>query len=214
MSTNEIMHRISQGGEKGVRKTELKKEFQNTSIDDGIGSLIKNGDIVMDKKGTAYYLWRADDYTKYLLTTDTKFKLLYSRIEEMKTHLEAKIRNGGSSGDTGGTKNSSNDELGSFEGRNNSLDYSFGMDQISNLDKDKFRNEFDLVLRKCSGSSGWVLLSTIREEMERKYDLRREDFYAQVKEMTNREYNTYELSSGGIEGITVRGLLHGFVRCI
>ncbi|MGC2387424.1 MAG: hypothetical protein WA460_10120, partial [Nitrososphaeraceae archaeon] len=114
----------------------------------------------------------------------------------------------------GGTKNSSNDELGSCEGRTNSLDYSFGMDQISNLDKDKFRNEFDLVLRKCSGSSGWVLLSTIREEMERKYDLRREDFYAQVKEMTNREYNTYELSSGGIEGITVRGLLHGFVRCI
>ncbi len=35
MSTNEIMHRISQGGEKGVRKTELKKEFQHTSIDDG-----------------------------------------------------------------------------------------------------------------------------------------------------------------------------------
>ena len=214
MSTNEIMQRISQGGEKGVRKTELKKEFQNTSIDDGIGSLIKNGDIVMDKKGTAYYLWRADDYTKYLLITDTKFKLLYSRIEEMKTHLEAKIRNGGSSRDTGWTNNSSNDELGSFEGRNNSLDYSFGTDQISNLDKNNFRKEFDLVLRKCSGSSGWVLLSTIREEMERKYDLRREDFYAQVKEMTNREYNTYELSSGGIEGITVRGLLHGFVRCI
>lgn len=214
MSTNEIMHRISQGGEKGVRKTELKNEFQNTSIDDGIGSLIRNGDIVMDKKGTAYYLWRADEYTKYLLTTDTKFKLLYSRIEEMKTHLEDKIRNGNSSRDMGRTKNASNDNLGSFEGRNNSVDYSIGMDQISNLDKDKFRKEFDLVLRKYSGSSGWVLLSTIREEMERKYDLRREDFYAQVKEMTNREYNTYELSSGGIEGITVRGLLHGFVRCI
>jgi hypothetical protein len=104
--------------------------------------------------------------------------------------------------------------LGSFEGRDNSLEYPFGTDQISDLDKDKFRKEFDLVLRKCSGSSGWVLLSTIREEMERKYNLRREDFYAQVKEMTNREYDTYELSSGGIEGITVRGLLHGFVRCI
>jgi hypothetical protein len=208
------MHRISQGGEKGVRKTELKKEFQNTSIDDGIGSLIRNGDIVMDKKGTAYYLWRADDYTKYLLTTDTKFKLLYSRIEEMKTHLEDKIRNGNSSRDMGWNKNASNDNLGSLEDRSNSLDYSIGMDQISNLDKDKFRKEFDLVLKKCSGSSGWVLLSTIREEMERKYDLKQEDFYAQVKEMTNREYETYELSSGGIEGITVRGLLHGFVRCI
>jgi hypothetical protein len=168
----------------------------------------------MDKKGTAYYLWRADDYTKYLLTTDTKFKLLYGIIEEMKTHLEDKIRNSNSFRDMGRTKNASNDNLGSFEGRNNSLDYSIGMDQISNLDKDKFRKEFDLLLSKCSGSSGWVLLSTIREEMERKYDLRREDFYTQVKEMTNREYDRYELSSGGIEGVTVRGLLHGFVRCI
>jgi hypothetical protein len=50
--------------------------------------------------------------------------------------------------------------------------------------------------------------------MEKKYNLKRDEFYAQVEEMTNKEYDTYELSTGGIEGITVRGLVHGFVRCI
>jgi hypothetical protein len=74
VSSNEIVDRISQAGEKGVRKTELKKEFQNSPFEDEIGSLIGSGDIVMDKKGTAYYLWRPDDYMKYLLTTDTKFR--------------------------------------------------------------------------------------------------------------------------------------------
>ena len=83
-----------------------------------------------------------------------------------------------------------------------------------NFDKDIFRQEFDIVLRKTPGSSGWVLLSRIREEMEKKYNIGQEEFYALVEDMTNKEYNTYELSSGGSEGITVRGLLHGFVRCI
>jgi len=208
------MNRISQAGEKGVRKTELKKEFQNSSVEDEIESLLGNGEIVMDKKGTAYYLWRSDDYMKYLLTTDTKFRLLYNKIEEMKAQLEDRFKNGGSYRDTDRTRNIYYYDSGSFESRNNSVSFLTRMDQTSNLDNDKFRKEFDSVLKKCSGSSGWVLLSRIREEMERKYNLRQEDFYSLVKEITNREYDTYELSSGGTEGITIRGLLHGFVRCI
>jgi hypothetical protein len=214
VSSDEIMNRISQAGEKGVRKTELKKEFQNSSVEDEIESLLGNGEIVMDKKGTAYYLWRSDDYMKYLLTTDTKFRLLYNKIEEMKAQLEDRFTNGGSYRDTDRTRNIYYYDSGSFESRNNSVSFLTRMDQTSNLDNDKFRKEFDSVLKKCSGSSGWVLLSRIREEMERKYNLRQEDFYSLVKEITNREYDTYELSSGGTEGITIRGLLHGFVRCI
>lgn len=195
MSSNEIVDRISQAGEKGVRKTELKKEFQNSPFEDEIGSLIGSGDIVMDKKGTAYYLWRPDGYMKYLLTTDTKFRLLYNKVEEMKIQTEDRFRN-------------------SFESWNKSVSYPTRIKQVSNLENDNFRKEFDSVLKKCSGSSGWVLLSRIREEMERKYNLRQEEFYSLVKEITDREYDAYELSSGGTEGITIRGLLHGFVRCI
>ena len=195
MSSNELVDRISKAGEKGVRKSELKKEFQNSPFEDEIGSLIGSGDIVMDKKGTAYYLWRPDGYMKYLLTTDTKFRLLYNKVEEIKIQTEDRFRN-------------------SFESWNKSVSYPTRIKQVSNLDNDNFRKEFDSVLKKCSGSSGWVLLARIREEMERKYNLRQEEFYSLVKEITDREYDAYELSSGGTEGITIRGLLHGFVRCI
>jgi hypothetical protein len=214
VSSNEIVDRISQAGEKGVRKTELKKEFQNSPFEDEIGSLIGNDDIVMDKKGTAYYLWRSDDYMKYLLTTDTKFKLLYNKIEEMKIQLEDRFEHGGYFRDTNDSKSIYNYDSRSFESWNNSVKNPAKIVQISNFDNDNFRKEFDSILKKCSGSSGWVLLSRIREEMERKYNLRQEDFYSLVKGITDREYDTYELSSGGTEGITIRGLLHGFVRCI
>jgi hypothetical protein len=214
VSSKEIMDRISQAGEKGLRKAELKKEFQNSPVEDEIGSLVGNGDIVMDKKGTAYYLWRADEYMKYLLTTDTKFRLLYSKIEEMKTQLEDRFKYSGYFRDTDGSKSIYNYDSDSFESWNNSVNYSTRIEQISNFDNYSFRKEFDSVLKKCSGSSGWVLLSRIREEMERKFNIRQEDFYSLVKEITDREYDTYELSSGGTEGITIRGLLHGFVRCI
>jgi hypothetical protein len=214
VSSNEIVDRISQAGEKGVRKIELKKEFQNSPFEDEIESLIGNGDIVMDKKGTAYYLWRSDDYMKYMLTTDTKFRLLYNKIEEMKVQLKDRFENGGYFRDTDDSKSIYNYDSRSFESWNNSVKYPAKIDQISNFDNDNFRKEFDSVLKKCSGSSGWVLLSRVREEMERKYNLRQEDFYSLVKEITDREYDTYELSSGGTEGITIRGLLHGFVRYI
>ena len=214
MSSNEIVDRISQAGDKGVRKTELKKEFQNSPFEDEIGSLIGNGDIIMDKKGTAYYLWRPDDYMKYLLTTDTKFRLLYNKIEEMKIQTEDGFKNGGYFREPDGLKSIYNHDSNSFESWNNSVSYPTRIKQVSNFDNDDFRKEFDSVLKKCSGSSGWVLLSRIREEMERKYNLRQEEFYSLVKEITDREHDAYELSSGGTEGITIRGLLHGFVRCI
>lgn len=202
MSTNEIMQKISQGGREGVRKTEITKEFQKAFIDDAIESLLKNGSIVMEKKGSAYYLWQSDYYLEYLLTTDTKFKLLYNRIEETKVLLENSLGQGLVSADANASMNCSHDPSVTSGAHCNSFDY------------DKFRQEFDLALRRYSGSSGWVPLSSIREEMERKCNLGPEEFYAKVEEMTNKEYDSYELSSGGIEGITVRGLLHGFVRCI
>jgi hypothetical protein len=35
-----------------------------------------------------------------------------------------------------------------------------------------------------------------------------------VAQLMAKHPDKYELSSGGYEGLTVRGLLHGFVRCI
>lgn len=211
MSNSQVIQRISLGGRNGVKKTELRKEFQNTAIDDVIESLLKSGEIVMDKKGTAYYLWQADNYLEYLLTTDTKFKLLYNTIEETKILLENNIKQSVATANSSKAQNSFSDTVNTSE---NSPNHGLELDLVNSFDKDKFRQEFNLTLRRYSNSSGWVPLSIIREEMEKKYNLKRDEFYAQVEEMTNKEYDTYELSTGGIEGITVRGLVHGFVRCI
>jgi hypothetical protein len=35
-----------------------------------------------------------------------------------------------------------------------------------------------------------------------------------VGELTSQYQDKYELSTGGSEGVMVRGLLHGLVRCI
>jgi predicted nucleic-acid-binding protein len=214
VSNSEIINRISLGGTDGVKKVELRKEFQNTHIDDVIESLLKSGEIVMDKKGTAHYLWQADNYLEYLLTTDTKFKLLYNGIEEMKILLENSNIQSAATADSSKAQNRVNDTLNISEGHGNSLNHVLESDLVNSLDKGKFRQEFDLALRRHSNSSGWVPLSTIKEDMKKKYDLKHDEFYAQVEEMTNEEYDAYELSTGGVEGITVRGLLHGFVRCI
>ena len=204
------MHKISLSGRNGIRRTEIRKEFQTTAIDDVVESLLKQGEVVMDKKGTAYYLWQADNYLQYLLMTDTKFRLLYDTIEETKRLVEDKIRQNPIPTAADSTKSPSDDiedatdRFASVPGR---------VEEIT-LDKDKFRQEFDLALGSNPSSSGWVLLSRIREEMGKRYNIGQEEFYALVENMTNKEYDAYELSSGGSEGITVRGLLHGFVRCI
>ena len=212
MSSSEVIQKISIHGRNGVKKTELRKEFPNTAIDDVIEAMLKSGEIVLDKKGTAYYLWQADNYLEYLLTTDTKFKLLYNTIEETKILLENNIKQNMTTANSGKAQNPDGTVNKSDHG--NSLNHGLGPDLVNSFDKDKFRQEFDLTLRRYSNSSGWVPLSIIREEMGKKYNLERDEFYAQVEEMTNKEYDTYELSTGGTEGITVRGLVHGFVRCI
>ena len=209
MSTNEVMHKISLSGRNGIKRTEIRKEFQSIAIDEVVESLLKKGEVVMDKKGTAYYLWQADNYLQYLLMTDTRFRLLYDTIEETKRLVENRIRQPSDS-----TKSPSNNTEAQFEDATDR----FGsvperLEEIT-FDKEMFRQEFDNALRRNPSSSGWVLLSRIREEMGKKCNIGQEEFYTLVENITNKEYNTYELSSGGSEGIMVRGLLHGFVRCI
>ena len=207
MSKSQVLHKISLSGRNGIKRTELRKEFQHFPVDDEVESLLKNGEIVMEKRGAACYLWEAENYLQHVLTTDTKFKILYTLIEEIKVLLErdpkqtmmaplpATIEHSSHHTDAG-------------------TGYMYGQDHRIAIDKEKFGRDFRLTLRQNSGSSGWVSLSKIREQMDKTYSIDRDDFYTLVQEIANKEYETYELSSGGIEGVTVRGLLHGFIRCI
>ena len=46
------------------------------------------------------------------------------------------------------------------------------------------------------------------------YNVSPDEFYRLVGELTSMNQDKSETSTGGREGVMVRGLLHGFVRCI
>jgi hypothetical protein len=77
---------------------------------------------------------------------------------------------------------------------------------------EQFRIDFDRMLAESSSSIGWVELASIRERMCRKYNISAHEFYTLVSQLIEHFNSRYELSSGGQEGIVIRGLIHGFVR--
>ena len=201
------MHRISLSGRNGIKKTEIKKEFQHMPVDEIVESLLETHEVVMDKKGTAFYLWEPESYLQHILTIDTKFRLLYRRIEELKVILESNLDQRMITPVSLATEYTSQYAL-DRPARDLFQDHRVA------IDKDQFKRDFRSVLQHNSTTSGWVSLLKIREEMNEKYRVTREDFYSLVEEIANKDYETYELSSGGSEGIILRGLLHGFIRCI
>lgn len=79
---------------------------------------------------------------------------------------------------------------------------------------EQFRVDFDRMIAETSSSIGWVELVNIRERMCRKYKMTAHEFYSLVSQLLEHYSSRYELSSGGQEGIVIRGLIHGFVRRI
>ena len=84
----------------------------------------------------------------------------------------------------------------------------------STLDLESFKIEFDEFLTKINNSIGWVELSRARGEITSKHTMSQREFYDFVDQLINKYQDEYELSTGGEEGIVVRGLLHGYIRCI
>jgi hypothetical protein len=75
-----------------------------------------------------------------------------------------------------------------------------------------FQAVFDDSISKLSSSLGWVQLSSIRENVCKSLDISQEKFYALTSSLIESNQAKYEISTGGQEGITVRGMLHGYVR--
>ena len=70
------------------------------------------------------------------------------------------------------------------------------------------------MLLQKSSSIGWVDLSSIKNEICQIYDLTDNEFYNYVSTIVEMSPEKYELSSGGYEGVVLRGIIHGFVRRI
>ena len=86
--------------------------------------------------------------------------------------------------------------------------------KMSMMSVQDFKVKFDVALATLGSSIGWIELAKIRNNMCDSCNIFSDEFYGLVSELTSKHQDRYELSTGGGEGVMVRGILHGFVRCI
>ena len=199
-----VLERILSAGFSGIKKSELKKEFATTDINlDGVlDDLAKTGQVFLEKKGTSQYLWGNHAYIEYLRNTDPKFRLIFEAISSLDSNTQARIVT------LENTISTTLNDVVKTVGKESPVIYS------STMHLDNFKSEFDTTLGKSRDSLGWTELSEVRNEICAKNNLSSNKFYDLVEQLTNTYHDEYELSTGGTEGIMVRGLLHGFVRGI
>jgi hypothetical protein len=75
-----------------------------------------------------------------------------------------------------------------------------------------FKIHFDKYLSEMSSSLGWVSLAEIRAKVCQNLNISQEKFYFEVSSLVEQNRSKYETSTGGQEGIHVRGMLHGYIR--
>ena len=204
-----VIKRIHSVGSAGIKKTDLRKEFGD--IESILEEIISRGEIFVDKRAGAYYCWHRDSYVQSLLNSDPRFKLTYDILKSLE--------------ETVGTlaNNISNLSRYVLEMKNEQQS-SVYQQQIATssasasprrgLTVGDFKKEFDIALANSASSIGWVELAKLRNQLCDKLDISSDEFYRLVEGVISQDQSRYELSTGGGEGVMVRGLLHGFVRCI
>jgi hypothetical protein len=214
MSAEEkLTQRIFLSGSLGIKKTDLRKEFSGQDIDRILEDIVTHGDIYIDKKGAAYYCWHRNYYLQSLLNSDARFRLMYEAIKSLEQSINktsdalAKTVES-NTGDVISGLSKLNPERGESHISERSLSSNLTM-QL-----DQFKIDFDSSISNYSNSIGWVELAKVRNELCTKHSISHDVFYYLVEQLVNNHSEKYELSTGGYEGVTVRGLLHGFVRCI
>jgi hypothetical protein len=193
-----VLEKILSTGSNGIKKSDLKKEFTSFDLDQTLENLVNNGKVCVDKKGAAYYCWTAEIYVKHLNSVDPKFRILLERIKIIERKLDSQSNS---------VKDALNGLIEVLKSENSELPKA-----LVNLDN--FKIEFDTILSKSTSSIGWIELGNVRSELSQKFDLDKNEFYELVEQLVNSYQNEYELSTGGSEGLILRGLLHGFVRGI
>ncbi|HET8857730.1 MAG TPA: hypothetical protein VFM28_09410 [Nitrososphaeraceae archaeon] len=215
-SEEKIIDRIFSSGIEGVKKTDLKKEFTSVDLDKILNTWINQNEIIISKKASTYYCWQKDNYFQYLLDSDPKFKCIFELLKEVQTSFQ----NLSSSLNKHVEKLDSKmillmDSLLATSTNNNAVE---NRNSISHphkvIDRHNFKDDFDLTINKYSDSIGWVPLSTLRNDLSEKYEIAENQFYDLVEQLVNENRSNYELSTGGNEGIMIRGLIYGYVRCL
>ena len=187
--SEEVLERIVSAGLNGIKKAELKKTF-GKKCDNILQNLIDSEQIFVEKKGVAYFVWTKDNYVSYLSQNDPKCKIVLN-MAVGKNHSVTKVKN-----------NTNN--IG--ERINNTPQQNIAGQE------NEFKIEFDRRLTESSTSIGWAPFSDIRKKICDSKKISPENFYSMAAELVERHKERYEISSGGQEGIIMRGLVHGYVR--
>lgn len=221
MSLEKVVAIIAAKGIEGIKKAELRRELQEVQeLDSILQELVRTQEIFIERKGNSFYCWHKNYYLQKLLSTDQKFSLLYSLMNSMQDSLNAKFDSFNAGLNAVTTEVSAIADgiraLASTGQRDTSANDLALQEQIEpiNIDYDRFKEQLDHALASSSSSIGWVELCNVRKDLCSKMNISREQFYHSFEEVVSNNYDKYELSTGGEEGIQLRGLVHGFVRCI
>lgn len=186
--TNDVLDKISSAGLNGIKRAELKRIF-GKNCESVLDSLIEKQDIFIEKKGNAYFVWTKENYGLHFS----------QNVPEPKSTLHM------------ATKTSVKEEK--REPLNNVRNTINTSHNVINSDIE-FKSEFDRCLANASTSIGWTPFSLIRKKICESKHISSDHFYTLASELVERHRENYEISSGGQEGIMMRGLVHGFVRNI
>jgi hypothetical protein len=214
MSAEEkLVKRVFSAGSAGIKKTDLRKEL-GSEIDAQLESAVSNGEVFIDKRAGAYYCFHKQHYVQSLLNSDPRFRLTYDMINSVTKSTSDLVRSVETL-----ANNISNLSRAVMEIKSEQSLLSMQPAQTAaaarrTMSVEEFKNEFDATLANSASSIGWVELAKIRNEICAKCDISTDEFYRLVGELTGQYQDKYELSTGGSEGVMVRGLLHGLVRCI
>lgn len=187
--TEEIRHKIESAGATGVKRTDLKKAY-GKDCEGVLERLKKQEKIFIEKKGATYFVWTRDNYAKYLTENDPKFKLMLNLITHV-THSIDKVRE---------QTHTLRQEMEDVIQQENSA----GMDEFETI--------FTKCMKEVCTSVGWAPFSMIREKVCQNQNLSKEKFYSLATDLIEEHRERYEISSGGQEGVVIRGLVHGYVR--
>lgn len=189
--TEDLLQKIESTGVKGAKKADLKREY-GKEFEEVLERLAKEEKVFVEKKGVAYYVWSRENYIMHLTENDTKFKLMLNMLVGV-SHSVARLKDH--------TQNLREE-----------------MERISLQEAPargvEFENAFDKCLREAGTSIGWTPFSKVRERICQSCDISREKFYTLAGDLVEKNHNKYEISTGGQEGIIIRGMVHGFVRTV
>ena len=209
-----LIQRLLSAGVAGVKKVDLRKEFAEGEIDPLLEHLISEGKVFLEKKGVSYYCWHKEYYFQNLLNSDPKFRLIYETISSLALSINRTSDILTKSIEAFSNSISNLSKLANARNEFSNYSEKFFSNVSTTENFERFKNEFDAAISNYSSSIGWVELAKLRNELTQKLGLSSEEFYRLVEHLTNSFPEKYELSTGGFEGLTVRGLVHGFVRNI